>query len=727
MPAREITFPVRGMTCAACQLFVQKTLEAQPGVSGATVSLMLHNATVTFDPELMAPESLVRVVNDSGYQAELAIPNATAAEEQAMQDREDEREYRALRMRAGASLALGSAAMGSMPLLHHNPWIHWLHFAAAALVMVWAGRRFYVKAWAALRHGTSDMNTLIALGTGAAFAYSALATFAPVFLRARGVEPEVYFEAVIFIIALVLTGNLLEARAKRKTSAALRLLAGLRPEHARIVRGDSVLEVPAAQIREGDLLEALPGARIAADGVVESGESSADESMLTGESAPADKGPGDRVVGGTLNQHGVLRYRVTAVGAQSVLDQVVKLLRDAQGKRAPIQKLADRVSAVFVPSVIVLALATLAVWLLLSREPPARAFAAAVAVLIIACPCAMGLAVPTALMAATGRGAQLGLLIRGPEVVERLERADTVVFDKTGTLTEGRLEVAQAEEFVPGAVRLVASLESVSEHPVAKALVRYANGLDLVRPEGFLALPGMGAEGIVDGRVVLAGKAELLRQRGIRVEAGPAAGSAIYAAVDGKLALHGVFSDRMRSDANGAVARLKQAGMRVVLLTGDHAGVAGAVAREAGIEQVIAGVLPDGKVAAIREMKSRGARVVMVGDGINDAPALAAADAGMAMATGSDIAMEAADVTLMRPELDGVLRAIQLSRQAMRIMRQNLFWAFFYNAVCIPLAAGVFYPWLGWQLNPVVASAAMALSSVSVVSNSLRLTRWNPR
>jgi Cu+-exporting ATPase len=727
MPVKEVTFPVRGMTCAACQSFVQKTLEEQPGVSGATVSLMLHNATVTFDPALVAPETLVQTVNETGYEAELAEPGATAVEEQAAQDREDELEYRALRLRAAASLLIGLAAMGSMPFMHHRPWIHWAHFVAAAFVMAWAGRRFYVKAWAGFRHRTSDMNTLIALGTGAAFLYSALATVAPASLRARGVEPEIYFEAVVFIIALVLTGNLLEARAKRKTSAALRLLAGLRPETARIVRADSVLEIPLDQIRQGDLLEALPGSRIAADGVVESGESSVDESMLTGESAPVDKKAGDRVVGGTLNQYGLLRYRATALGSDSVLDQVVKLLRDAQGKRAPIQKLADRVSAVFVPAVIVLALLTLGIWLVFSGEPPARAFAAAVAVLIIACPCAMGLAVPTALMAATGRGAQLGLLIRGPEVIERLERVDTVVFDKTGTLTEGRLEVSHAEEYLPDSLRLVASLESASEHPVAKALVRHANGFALSRPERFAALPGMGAEGVVEGRAVVAGKADLLQERGTRVDVPAEQGSAIYASIDGALALRAVFSDRLRPDASSAVGRLKRDGMRVVLLTGDHAAVAHSVARGAGIDDVIAGVLPAGKVEAINRLRAQGARVVMLGDGINDAPALAAADAGMAMATGSDIAMEAADVTLMRPELEGVRRAVGLSRQTMRIMRQNLFWAFFYNVVCIPLAAGAFYPWLGWQLNPVVASAAMALSSVTVVSNSLRLTRWNPR
>ncbi len=695
----KITFPVRGMTCAACQSFVQKTLSELPGVSSAAVNLMLHSATVTYDAAAVAPQSLIDAVNDTGYEAELPSPTRSIAAEQLQRDFEDDAAYRALRLRAAVSVAAGALAMGLMPW-HHAPATRYFLAALALFTMLWAGRRFYVKAWSALRHKTSDMNTLVALGTGAAFFYSLASPH------------EVYYEAVIFILGFVLLGNTLEARAKRQTSSALQALAQLQPTTARVFVNGMEVETPIDQLRLGDILIARPGERIAADGVVLDGASAVDESMLTGEPIPVDKEPGSAVTGGTLNAHGALRYRATALGAETTLEQILRLLRDAQLEKAPMQRLADRVSAVFVPVVILLAALTFAL---------TQSFSSAVAVLVIACPCAMGLAVPAAIMAATGRAARLGLLFRNGEALERLSGIDTIVFDKTGTLTEGRPEVAsfQAAAGVdPGrTLTLAASLEHLSEHPLAQAVVRY-HPAPLLPVEGFQALPGMGAEGVVDGHSVLIGKADLLTERSIALPA-PATDQVqtiIYCAIDGSYA--GAFSiaDRIRPTSAAAVRVLQSMGLRVILLTGDQESTARAVAAELGITEVIANVLPAGKLDLIRRLHSEGARVAMAGDGINDAPALAAADAGIALSSGAGVAEAASSVTLVRPDLQAVPHALLLARAAVRVMRQNLFWALFYNVVMIPAAA------LG-HLNPILAAAAMSLSSVSVVVNSLRLSR----
>ena len=696
----KVTFAVRGMTCAACQTFVQKTLEEQPGVQRASVNLMLHNATVSFDPALATPDALVAAVNETGYEAELSAPRATVTGEQLQREREDQAEYRGLLVKAGVSLAAGVVAMATMGWAHHGPW-RWAHAALALAVMVWAGRRFYIKAFSALRHRTADMNTLIALGTGAAFFYS---VFSP---------GDTYYEAVILIIALVLTGNALEARAKRKTSAALQALAHLQPDSARVLRDGVEIELPMEEIRLGDVLIARPGERIAADGVVVTGSSAVDESMLTGEPIPVEKVAGDGVTGGTLNRNGALQYRATALGAESVLEQVMRLLCDAQGEKAPMQRMADRVSAVFVPVVVGLAILTAI----------AFGFRQAVAVLVIACPCAMGLAVPAAIMVATGRAARAGVLFRNGEAIERLSRVDTVVFDKTGTLTEGRPEVVAfevADGFeAPVALGLAASLERWSEHPLAEAVMRY-NTEPLVEVKDFQALPGMGAEAEIGGRHVMIGKRALLEERGVAVlvDDGHAAfgRTTLWLAVDGRYA--GVFAvaDRARPSAPEAVRRLKAMGMQVWMVTGDQAATARAVAAEVGIDNVVAGVLPAGKLDVLRRLKDEGRVVAMAGDGINDAPALAAAAAGIAMASGSDVAMAAADVTLMRGDLDGIRQAVVLARATVSTMRMNLFWALAYNVVSIPAAA------IG-LLNPVLAAAAMSLSSVSVLANSLRLAR----
>jgi Cu+-exporting ATPase len=595
---------------------------------------------------------------------------------------------------------------------------------------------FYTGAWSALRHGATNMNTLIALGTGAAFLYSVAATFWPHWFHAAGAMPDVYYEAVVIIIALVLLGHALEARAKGQTTRALEGLARLQPSTARVRRADGDADIPIADLRVGDRVLVRPGERFPVDGVVVSGEGAVDESMLTGEPLPVHKRPGDRVIGATVNTTGALDVEATAVGAGSVLARIVSLMRDAQASQAPIQRLADRISAVFVPVVVTIALVTFAAWWVLPEAPTmGRALTAAVAVLIIACPCAMGLAVPTAVMVASGRGAAAGVLIKGGEPLERLAAVDTIVFDKTGTLTEGVPRVVSVQPAAGVDERLLltlaAAVERRSEHPLAAAVVRLAGerGVDLKDASMFAALPGRGARGTVGLRTIVVGTEELLREQG--VDSGPLGALAdaaaaraetpVFVAIDRKPAGVLAVADTLRPNAKTVVAGLKADGVRVAMLSGDRRATAEAMARAAGIDEVIAEVLPDQKVAAIKRLQDQGRTVAMVGDGINDAPALAQADIGMAMASGTDIAVEAADVTLMRSDLEGVAAAFHLARQAMSTMRQNLFWAFIYNVIGIPIAAGVLYPAFGMLLSPVIASAAMAFSSVSVVTNSLRL------
>jgi P-type Cu+ transporter len=776
--SERVTIPVTGMTCAACQSFIQRTLANEAGVQDAAVNLMLHNATVSFDPRVTSTSSLVEAIRHTGYGASEPVLDASVLEEQERHDEEQLHEYKQLRLKAIVSLIAGIAAMVlSMPLMSMSstggmehmkdplmswnmrvldpvlrsvlPWIYavndntmrWFLFALAAFVIGWAGRRFYIKAWSALLHKTADMNTLVALGTGAAFLYSAANTIAPGFFLAHGIAPDVYYEAGMLIIGLVLVGNTLESRAKGQTAAALRKLVQLQPKTATVVRDGVESKLPIESIQEGDLILVRPGERIPTDGVVTSGKSSVDESMLTGESLPVEKTAEDRLMGGTLNQHGSFQYGATALGTGSTLSQIVRLLRDAQGSRAPIQRIADRVSAIFVPTVLGIAIITFFAWRVFDPHVGImQAFAAAVTVLVIACPCAMGLAVPTAVMVATGRGAHFGILIKGGEALQRMEKIDTVVLDKTGTITVGRPQVvdvllttldnAHTEDDV---IRLAATLERASEHPLAEAIVRYAQerGLSLPQPENFESLTGLGVVGIIDGNATLIGNRALMEKYSVATESLQTAAASfaeegktpLWIAINGKLAGMIAVADTVKSTSAEAIRQMHAEGLRVVMLTGDNERTANAIARKVSVDEVIAGVLPAGKVDAIKRLQATHRVVAMVGDGVNDAPALAQADVGLTMANGADIAMEAGDVTLMRSDLTGVAMAIALSRGTMRVIRQNLFWAFIYNVVGIPLAAGALYPVFGLLLSPVLASAAMALSSFSVVTNSLRLRR----
>src|SRR5690554_2484342 len=737
-----VSLAVEGMSCASCVGRVERALQAVPGVEAAAVNLATERATVR---GTAAAQALVDAIGAAGYRASAIDPAAPAAGDAAAARRDAGRRALGRDVLVAAALALPVFVleMGShlVPAMHH--WVvdniglqqsWYLQFALTTLVLLVPGRRFYASGFPALLRLAPDMNSLVAVGTLAAYAYSVVATFAPGLLPAGTVN--VYYEAAAVIVVLVLLGRYLEARAKGRTSEAIKRMVSLQPAVAQVLRDGRTVEVPISEVGAGDLVAVRPGERVPVDGEVVEGTSWVDESMITGEPVPVEKTAGSEVVGGTVNQKGAFTLRATAVGGQTVLARIIQLVEQAQGSKLPIQAMVDKVTLWFVPAVMLAALLTFAVWLLFGPEPALTfGLVNAVAVLIIACPCAMGLATPTSIMVGTGRGAELGVLFRKGEALQLLKDARVVAVDKTGTLTEGRpaltdLELAEGFERAE-VLRLVASVESGSEHPIARAIVEAAEteGLDVPRPQGFESITGMGVRASVEGRGVEVGADRHMRSLGLDVGAfsatserlGSEGKSPLYAAIDGRLAAIIAVADPIKPDTPAAIAALHALGLKVAMVTGDNARTAQAIADRLGIDEVVAEVLPEGKVDAVRRLKAEHGRVAFVGDGINDAPALAEADVGIAIGTGTDIAMEAADVVLMSGSLQGVPTAIALSKATIGNIRQNLFWAFAYNTALIPVAAGVLYPAFGILLSPILAAGAMSLSSVFVLGNALRL------
>ena len=740
-----VDLAIEGMTCASCVARVERALKAVPGVTGATVNLATERAHVMGQADSAA---LIRAIEAAGYDARLAVSASAATD--ATADRkaaEVTTLKRDLWIAAALSLPVFILEMGA----HLFAWVHmavmntigmqnswYLQFALTTAALFGPGRRFYTKGFPALARLAPDMNSLVAVGTSAAYGYSLVATFAPDLLPAGTVN--VYYEAAAVIVTLILLGRYLEARAKGRTSQAIKRLVGLQPKTARVIREGTALDVPISDVQPGDLVEVRPGERVPVDGAVTEGASWIDESMISGEPLPVEKTPGSRVTGGTVNQTGAFTFRATAVGEATMLAQIIRMVEAAQGGKLPIQALVDKITMWFVPAVMALATLTFAVWMIFGPDPALTfGLVNAVAVLIIACPCAMGLATPTSIMVGTGRGAELGVLFRKGEALQALQDVRVVAFDKTGTLTEGRprltdLHLAPGFDRAP-VLAVVAAVEANSEHPIARAIVAAAveEGLTLPEVTGFASLTGYGVVAKAGGSRIEIGADRYMTKLGLDVapfaeitaRLADEGKSPLYAAIDGRLAAILAVADPIKETTPQAIRALHALGLKVAMITGDNARTARAIARQLGIDEVVAEVLPDGKLAAVKRLKALGP-LAYVGDGINDAPALAEADVGLAVGTGTDIAIEAADVVLMTGRLTAVSDAIALSKATMRNIRQNLFWAFAYNAALIPVAAGVLWPAFGILLSPVFAAGAMALSSVFVLGNALRLRRYAP-
>jgi P-type Cu+ transporter len=751
MPENSVTLRLRGMSCAACAKGIEAALRSVPGVSQGDVNFATEQAVVLYDSQTTSLQHIQAAVDEAGYAAYLL--EDPLADEDAAQQRIQRLETRRLSQKVwvGAAISIflvvGSVpAMTGIELPFIPMWLHngWLQAALTAPVQFWCGKSFYTNAWKALKRRAATMDTLIVLGTSAAYLYSLLITAFPQILTHQGLAPERYYETAAVVITLILLGRLFERRARTHTSDAIRKLIGLQAKTARIVQRGKEVDIPITAVEVGDIVVVRPGEKIPVDGAVIEGTSTVDEAMVTGESLAVKKVAGDEVIGATLNQTGSLKFRAKRVGKDTFLAQIVKLVQDAQGSKAPIQRLADQVTGWFVPAVIVVAIATFLVWCFLLHKPT-LALIAMVEVLIIACPCALGLATPTSIMVGTGKGAEYGILIKGADSLELAHKLQTIVLDKTGTLTQGKPTVtdfvsvsgtdAQRELKL---LQLAASLERHSEHPLAEAVVNYAQsqGVEPLTVEDFEAIAGSGVQGTVSGEWVHIGTARWLQEQGIQTQALQrhqaqleALGKTVIAIAVNQT-IQGVMgiSDALKPSSGAVVQTLQRMGLEVIMLTGDNRATAMAIAQAVGIQNVLAEVRPDQKAAQIKALQQAGKIVAMVGDGINDAPALAQADVGIALGTGTDVAIAASDITLISGDLQGIVTAIALSRATLRNIRQNLFFAFIFNGVGIPIAAGVLYPMFGELLNPMIAGGAMACSSVSVVTNALRLRnfRANP-
>jgi Cu+-exporting ATPase len=736
------------MTCASCVVTIENAIALLPGIVSSDVSLATERVAVTFDPSEVDRTQIAEAIAAAGYRVRERDETADAASDEDAEEAARRAEIRDLSIRVivGTLLSLPVVFAVMAEDLFGATWVpealmnRWVQLVLIAPVMFYTGWPIHRTGWLALKHRSADMNSLITLGTIAAFGYSLVVTFVPSLVPAD--VREVYYEAVGVIITLILLGRLLEVKAKAGTGEAIRKLLGLQAKTARVIRDGDEVELPVEDVVPDDVVVVRPGEKVPVDGTIVSGASTLDESMVTGESIPVEKTVGDQVIGATVNTTGSFRMTATAVGRDTMLSQIVKLVQDAQASKAPIQRLADLVSSYFVPAVVFIAIATFVTWFLIGPDPALTfGLVAGVSVLIIACPCALGLATPLSIMVGTGKGAEHGILIRSAEALETAHKLHTLVLDKTGTITKGTPELTDVvpthgfdeDEFLA----LVAAAETVSEHPLGESIVRGARdrGLDLAEPDGFDSVTGKGIVATVDGHDLLVGNVSLLADAGIDTAAleeraavlAEAGKTPMFVAVDGRPAGLVAVADTIKDDAVAAVAGLKQLGVEPVMITGDNRRTAAAIARQVGIDRVLAEVLPQDKASEVRRLQAEGHQVGMVGDGINDAPALAQADVGIAIGSGTDVAIEAADVTLISDNIGGLVTAIRLSRSTMRNIRQNLVLAFLYNSIGIPIAAGLLYPFTGWLLSPMIAAAAMALSSLSVVGNANRLRRWHAR